>query len=202
MRRSLVAAIAALVVLSACGSDEPDSDATSAPTQESSTSAEATASTPPAPADLVLEPGRVGPAVAGMSKDEAVATGLFDADVPPPVDGCEPVPLQWKKVYVGLDVLTRDDGSIASIGVRKGGPRTAEGIGVGSTLGDVQKAYPNLSPVDDAGFDQAGAFVVSGDAYLGLLFGDATKASITPSSKVTFLEVTQGSRPELMRSGC
>ena len=202
MKRSLVAAVAALLVLSACGSDDPEPDATSTPTQEPSTTVEPTSSTPPKPADLVVEPGRVGPAVAGMSKDAAVATGMFDADVPAPVEGCEPYALVWKKEYKGLDVLTRDDGSIAAIGSFKDGPRTAKGIGFGSTFGEVQKAYPDLSPVVDAGFGQAGAFIVEGDAYIGLLFGEATKSTITTKSRVTFMEVTNGSKPDLMRSGC
>jgi len=202
MRRSLVAATAALLVLSACGTYDPEPGSTSSPTQEPSATVEPTPETPPAASDLVVEPGRVGPAVAGMSKDEAVATGMFDADVPAPVEGCEPYALVWKKEYEGLDVLATEDGSVASIGVTKGGPETAEGIGFGSTLREVRKAYPDLSPVVDAGFGQAGAFVVEDDAYIGLLFGEATKSTITKSSRVTFLEVTNGSKPDLMRSGC
>ena len=202
MRRALVAAVAALLVLTGCGSDDPEPDPTSSPSQEPSATAEPTATPTPAPAKLIVEPGRIGPAVAGMSKAEALETGLFNADVPPPVEGCDPYPLQWKKKYKGLDVLTRDDGSIASLGVREGGPRTAKGIGYGSTLAEVTKAYPNLSPVVDAGFGQAGAFEFTDTEYIGFLFGEATVSSIKQSSKVTFMEVTVGDKPELMRSGC
>jgi len=211
MRRTLVAAVAALLVLTGCGSDDPPTaeETTASPSQESSTTAEPTVeptagpSGPPAPADLVIEPGRVGLAVVGMSKDDAAKTGMFDVDLPPPVDGCPPYPLQWKKQYKGIDVLTAEDESISSIGVSEGGPRTAKGIGAGSTLGELTKAYPNLSPVVDAGFSQAGAYEYNDqDEFIGFLFGETTATTIKKSSKITFIEVTTGSKPDLIRSGC
>ena len=208
MKRSLVAAVAALLVLGGCGSDDPKEpeETVSSPSAEPSATPEP--STPaatepaPAPAKLVVVPGAVGPAHAGMSKAEALETGLFNADVPPPVEGCPPYPLQWKKKYKGLDVLTRDDGSISSIGITKGGPKTSKGIGYGSTLDDLTKAYPNLSPVVDAGFNQAGAYEFTDTEFIGFLFGDATVSDIKGSSKITFIEVTVGDKPDLIRSGC
>ena len=155
-----------------------------------------------APDDLVVTPGAVGPAQVGMSKADAAATGLFEVDLPAPAEGCPPYPLQWKTEYEGLDVLTDDDESITSIGVSEGGPKTAEGIGVGSTLDDVKTAYPDLSPIAEAGFDQAGAFVSSGDGFIGFLFGDATKSNIEESSAISFIEVTTDTKPDLIRSGC
>ena len=128
-------------------------------------------------------------------------TGLFDADVPPPVEGCPKFPLQWKKQYKGVDVLTRDDGSISSIGVSRGGPEDGKGIGYGSTLAEV-KAYPNLSPIVDAGFDQAGAYEFTDDRVHRLPVRRRHRSSIKGSSKVTFMEVTIGDKPDLMRSGC
>jgi hypothetical protein len=207
MKRTLVAAVAALLVLSGCGSDDPPTpeETTSSPSPEPTATPEPTASPsdpPPAPAKLVIQPGRVGPAVAGMSKADALKTGLFNADVPAPVEGCPPYPLQWKKKYKGLDVLTRDDGSISSIGVTKGGPKTSKGIGYGSTLNDLLDAYPNLSPVVDAGFNQAGAYEFTDTEFIGFLFGDATVSDIKGSSKISFIEVTVGDKPDLIRSGC
>ncbi len=204
MKGTFIAVAAALLVLSGCtGSDEPAKpDPTSAgPTSEPSKSPDPTP-TAVDPADLVVEPGAVGPARANMSKADALKTGLFDADVPPPVEGCPPWPLQWKKQYKGVDVLTGNDGSILSLGVFKGGPRTSTGIGYGSTLDELTKAYPNLSPVVDAGFNQAGAYEFTDDEYIGFLFGDATVSSIKGSSKITFIEVTVGAKPDLIRDGC
>jgi len=207
MKRTLAALVAALLVLSGCGSYDPkEPDKTSSPSQEPSATAEATTPAPaepaPAPADLVVELGAIGPARAGMTKAEALATGLFKADVPPPVEGCDPFPLKWKKKYKGVDVLTNEDGSIVSLGAFAGGPKTAKGIGYGSTLADVLDAYPNLSPVVDAGFGQAGAYEFTDTKFIGFLFGNATVSSIKQSSKVTFMEVSVDKKPELMRSGC
>ena len=207
MKRTLVAAVAALLVLSGCGSDdpkEPEKTVSSRSPEPSATPEPTAAPTKPvpAPAELVIEPGRVGPAVAGMSKADALKTGLFNADVPPPVEGCPPYPLKWKKKYKGLDVLTRDDGSISSIGITKGGPKTSKGIGYGSTLDDLTKAYANLSPVVDAGFNQAGAYEFTDTEFIGFLFGDATVSDIKGSSKISFMEVTVGDKPDRIRSDC
>lgn len=204
MRRHSLLFAAALLVLTGCSSDnQTKPDPTTAPTSEATESPTPTPGpTAVGPEDLVVTLGAVGPARAGMSKADAIKTGLFEADVPPPVEGCPPYELQWKKLFTGLDVLTRDDGSIASIGISKGGPKTAEGIGFGSTLTDLRKAYPNLSPVVDAGFSQAGAYEFSDKEYIGFLFGDATVSTIKGSSKITFMEVTVGEKPELIRSGC
>lgn len=207
MKRALVAAVAALLLVNGCGSDDPKEpdETTSSPSSEESATTEPTESpTTPAPqaAKLVVKPGAVGPARAGMTKAEALETGLFDADVPPPVEGCPELPLKWKKQYQGVDVLTRKNGTISSLGVFKGGPKTKEGIGYGSTLDDLIKAYPNLSPVVDAGFNQAGAYEFTDTEFIGFLFGDATVSDIKPSSKITFIEVTAGDKPDLIRSGC
>lgn len=208
MKRLFVALVATLLVLGGCGSDDPPTpkETTAAPSPEPSAPAEPatpSATEPaPVPAKLVVVPGAVGPVRAGMSKADALKTGLFNADGPPPVEGCPPYPLQWKKKYKGLDVLTRDDGSVSSIGVFKDGPRTSKGIGYGSTLDDLTKAYPNLSPVVDAGFNQAGAYEFTDTEFIGFLFGDATVSDIKGSSKITFIEVTVGDKPDLIRSGC
>jgi hypothetical protein len=201
MRRPAIALVAVLLVAGCSTDDGPKKPeaTTASPTPAPTPSATATAV---APDDLVVELGAVGPARAGMSKADALKTGLFDADVPPPVEGCPNFPLKWKKQYKGVDVLTRDDGSISSVGVFKGGPKTAKGIGYGSTLDDLTKAYPNLSPVVDAGFNQAGAYEFSDDTFIGFLFGDATVSSIKGSSKITFIEVTAGDKPDLIRDGC
>ena len=205
MMRSFVAAVATLLVLSACGSDDSPEPAAS-PSPQPSATPEPTDASPtepaPTPANLVVVPGAIGPVRADMSKAEALKTGFFNADVPPPVEGCDPFPLRWKKKFKGVDVLTRDDGSIASLGAFEGGPKTSKGIGYGSTLAQVIKAYPNLSPVVDAAFGQAGAYEFQGDEFIGFLFGEETVSSIKQSSKVTFMEVTVGDKPEMMRSGC
>lgn len=201
--KRLLGTVAVLVLFTAgCGSDPaPDiRDDTAEQTTAAPSETPETTAPPASSSELVVRPGSIGPVTVGITKDEAVASGLFDADVAG-VEGCT-FELQWKKQYEGVDVLTLENGTIASMGVTAGGPKTSAGVGVGSTLAEVKAAYPDLSPVAEAGFDQAGAFHTVGDDHIGFLFGDATPKTITDASKVSFMEVTSGKLPELMRSGC
>jgi len=137
-----------------------------------------------------------------MTRDEALATGLLDTDVDVPGEECgRTEPLGWKPKYASsLDVLTQEDGTVVSLGVRGEQPRTAEGLGVGSTLKDVTAVYETAEMVE-AGYGQTGVFVTEGDAWLGFLFTEDPE-SIEPTSEVLMLEVTTGTRPDLMRDGC
>lgn len=144
--------------------------------------------------------GAVGPVQVGMSKQAAYGTGYFDADVPVPA--CDRVDdLVWKPDYSGaLDVLTKDDGSIHSIGIRAAGPSTRSGLGVGSTYETVQAVIGEEPPVE-AGYGQAALYVADGDGWIGFLF-DTTVDAITEADPVTFIEVSRGAKPDLMRDGC
>ena len=194
MRRAMAGTAALLLLLAGCGSDEPT------PPGSTSTPSATTTTAPTEPAELVVRPGSIGEVSVGITKEQAVATGLFNADVDG-VAGCT-FELQWKKEYDGVDVLTDEDGNITSLGVREGGPKTSAGVGVGSTLAEIQAAYPDVSEPAELGFGQAGVIHTLGDDHIGFLFGNTTVDSIKPVSKVTFMEVTSGNEPELMRSGC
>lgn len=156
----------------------------------------------PALADLTVTPGAVGPVRARMTRDEALATGLFDADVQVGGEECgRTEPLAWRSpLGSSLDVQTDDAGTIVSIGIRGTEPRTADGLGIGSTLAEVSKTY-ETAELTEAGYGQTGVFVSDGTAWLGLLF-DADPQTIERSAEVTFMEVTSGTRPDLMRDGC
>jgi hypothetical protein len=194
MRHSLARVAIILLLTAGCvGSEGPNGS--------ESTSATDTASAPPDSSKIVVRPGRVGEAAVGLSKVEAIATGLFDADVDGVKEGCKDQ-LRWKSQYTGLDVRYDEKGTITSIGVTEGGPKTSAHVGVGSTLAQVQTAYPDLSPVAEMGFEQAGAIRKVGDKYIGFLFGDDKLETVNPESKVTFMEVTSGSKPKLQRGGC
>ncbi|WP_162891336.1 hypothetical protein [Aeromicrobium sp. A1-2] len=173
------------------------------------TASEGGASTKPStPAALPLVPvtslrivaGAVGPVRVGMSKQEAYATGYFKADVTSAV--CEGVDdLVWKVPYRdALDILTRDDGSVFSIGIHKAGPRTRSGLGVGSTYETVQGVLGDVDP-QEAGYGQTGLFVSEGGGWIGFLFNPAP-GEISANDKVTFIEVTRGAKPDVMRDGC
>ena len=212
MKLTTVAAVALLFLLplAACGDDEPDTSGTPTTT---ATSAAPTTTVPTADAassaDLELGPGRVGPVEVGMTKAQAVATGLFDADVDRGEgETCGGVqPLLWKDRFKGVDVLTDDQGTIVSMGVTSaGGPRTKEGFGVGTRFGELIEVYGgDLGAPEAAGYGQVGVYVQDDDAWLGYLFGDADsveKLDNDPGLEVTFVEVTRGDKPGLMRDGC
>lgn len=198
----LIFGLVLVLVLNRNGDDDTP-EAT--PSTTATTAATTTAAEPTTPAEdpFVVAPGRVGAAEVGMSTAQAAATGLFNTDVDHGPDDCRGVsPLEWKSsAGAGLDVFLTDSGNIASMGISKSSPKTAKGIGVGSTLAQVRSAYEDLTPVEEAGFDQSGNYVVEGDRYLGFLFNE-NASDTSDSSKVVFMEVTKGDKPELIRDGC
>lgn len=158
---------------------------------------------PTAAAELALAPGSFGPVVVGMSKEDAIETGLLEAGSEAPVEGC-PVPaLLWKPPFEEqLDVQVDTQGNVASIGTWKSATvKTTKGIGTGSTLAEVQEAYPDASDPKESGYGQSGVIVSDDDKYLGFLFNPAP-ADLKPADVVTFMEVTEGEAPSLMRDGC
>ena len=203
---SVAGGIGAGVLANAATSDGPASasSAPSSPAPSTTTpSSEGGESGMAAPDVLELAPGRVGPVRAGMSKAQALATGYFVADRPAPVEGCPVVPLAWKDEYVNTyDVYTLGNGEITSIGIRGDGVVTAEGVGVGSTYDEVKAQYPDETLVE-AGYVQSGlrGYDLQNGGWIGFLF-DETVDQIQGSSKVTFVEVTKGAEPDLMREGC
>ena len=207
MKRSTLAAFAAAMILAGCNSGSPEpseAPTTDAPPAMSPAPSEpATGATPKAASDLVIDEGELGPVTIGMSKEDALATGLFDADVAPAVDGCPAPPLTWKEPFKdAVDVLTKEDGSVASLGVRGKGPHTEDGIGVGSTLADLKAAEgDDLTGPEAAGYGQSGAFIEDDGAWIGFLF-DAAPDAIKDDSAITFIEVSKGNKPGLMRDGC
>lgn len=227
MKKQLAAAVLAVAVIGGVGtgvvanamtSDDPATSGSDRPTASEPTSSEPTAEEPtpsldpdqqggeagmPAGDELTIAPGAVGPVKAGMSKDEALATGYFVADAKSPVDGCPDPQLAWKDEYVNtFDVYTLGNGEITSIGIRGDGVVTADGIGVGSTYDEVKAQYPDETLVE-AGYVQSGIRVydLENGGWVGFLF-DQTVDTIKGSSKVTFAEVTKGAEPDLMRDGC
>ncbi len=196
LMRKTFATLITICALGACQSEtafpeptEPTSPDTSAPTSDA--------------AGPALAPGSFGPVSVGMSKEDAIATGLLEAGTEAPVEGCPVPPLLWKAPYdEQLDVQVTEQGKIASIGTWKGaGIKTTAGIGLGSTLAEVQDAYPDASAPKESGYGQSGVIVTDGDKHIGFLF-NPPPAELKESDTVTFIEVTRGNEPALMRDGC
>lgn len=205
MKIRVLTVIAVLMLASACGdkqaaepgptSDSPATAATTKPTT--------IASGEPVPAKLDVAPGRIGKVHVGMTVAEAAATGFFNTNVKYPADDCRgTVPLEWKALYKNqVDVLLTPLKRIASMGVTKT-LKTDKGVGIGNTLGEANDAYgDSISPAVEAGYNQTGAYVNIGDDWLGFLVNEEFN-KVTPNSKITFMEVTKGAKPDLMRDGC
>lgn len=150
--------------------------------------------------DLVLEPGAAGPIEVGMSKDEALGSGLLVPGATS-VEGCPAPALAWDAPFAdALDVQALPDGEVASVGVRAPGPATEDGLGVGSSYGDVRRAYAGAAAVA-AGYGQSGVLVEEDGRWIGFLF-DTAPGEITSDTAVSFIELTEGEAPSLMRDGC
>ncbi len=210
---SMVGGVGTGVVANQLRGDDPPTarPTTTATTPGAETPSETptpTATTPPA--KPVLQPlsslqilaGSVGPVKVGMSKSEAFATGYLDKDVAR--DTCDGAvdQLAWKPDYKdALDIFTLDDGEVSAIGIWKPGPRTLSGLQVGSTYKSVKAVLGADSQPVEAGYGQTALMVNQGSSWIGFLF-DARTDAVTDSSKVTFIEVTRGRIPDLIRDGC
>ncbi len=194
MKRQVCAVVAILLFAGACGSSEPSEPD---PTRDAATSADKT----PAAEKLVAAPGRVGPVLAGMSVNEAKQTGYFEAFKTVGDDPCEDTnpPIQWRAPYFETHTVRVEGEKIASLGVRSG-TKTDKGIGVDDTLAEVEAAYAGaeVSPSQALG---STVYVQDGDKWLGLAFNEEPD-EIEDSSKVTFMEVSLGSKPATFLSGC
>lgn len=159
--------------------------------------------TPATLEELTVATGKVGDASVGMSKSDALDTGMFDADVAPAAEGCQVAELAWKPPYSeALDVQTLGNGQIVSIGINRPGTTTDSGLGVGSTLAQVRAVVEDKN-AETAGYGQSGLYTFDPEegGWIGFLFAEKV-SDLKASSPVTFMEVTRGARPDLMRDGC
>lgn len=138
--------------------------------------------------------GSIGPVAVGITTEAAVATGYFDADV----EACGGGP-RWKTDYAAVLDVGVAGGAVTSLGVRAPGPTTVSGLGVGSTYASVEQVVGEGVVPEPVGTG-SGVFVADGAAWIGFLL-DAPPEALTDTSAVTYVEVSRGARPDLVR-GC
>ncbi|WP_203964363.1 hypothetical protein [Actinocatenispora thailandica] len=142
-----------LLTMTACGpgtasahhagtpSGAPPASTSSGPSHAPSASSQATL-----PAGLVLGPTGLGPLHFGMTTRQATATGMLatPATRAPEADRCTEYPLTGGTVQDAFAMVSPDRGVVVIAAPRA--VRTPQHIGAGSTLAQVQAAYPKLAP--------------------------------------------------------
>lgn len=214
MAASMAGGVGTGVLAHQLRSDDPKETPSATPTTTATKPAPdktdpAPVKTTPAPLPAALQPvsslkifaGMVGPVRVGMTKTQAFATGYLNKDIAR--TACDTIDqLAWKDAYKEtLDIYTLGDGQVSSIGVRAPGPSTRSGLQVGSTFKAVKDVLgPERLPAE-MGYGQTGMLVNEGDGWIGFLF-DAAPDAMTDATQVSFIEVTRGNPPALMRDGC
>ncbi len=149
--------------------------------------------------DLMIGFGSLGPAKVGMSKSEALDTGLFSRQKYDASKKCKASALKWKKQFKGVEVRTDTAGTIRALRILAPGPKTQYGTQVGSDLADVRGSYASalIGPAKINRRTSVG-FVRKGDAWIGFLFDDDPEDEVL--DPIIFIEVTEGSKPQLQRT--
>lgn len=146
-------------------------------------------------------PGGVEPIMTGMTIDDALETGLIEQDF----DSCVGSTNSWRwtgDLSIGLDVLVDQNRLVSFIGISRPVTATVEGITVGSTLADLRSAYDRqLTGPEKTDYGQATMFLEVDNRWIGFMF-DESPDQLTDRSKITFMEVSGGRKPGLVRDGC
>lgn len=148
-------------------------------------------------------PGTFQPVRVGDNVDKYVDAGYLKADIQKE-SGCEGDYWTWAgQLSEGLDVITDQQGVIGSLGMTKAGLETPEGISIGNSLKALRDTYgTELSAPAANDYGSAAVFLQgNGDGWLGFGF-DVSPEELKPTSRVTFIEASKGSRPGMLRDGC
>ena len=194
MVRPVVTAVAVLLVVSACGGDSSSGQA------EPSASESPAAAENPAETELVIAPGRIGPVEAGMTVEEAEATGVLEPIKATGDEPCPPPSLRWKAPNTNKLDLMDHDGKIDVLGSRSAEFKTEKGIGVDSTLDELEAAYPDAKVVQSPALGSL-VYRQDGNKWLAIAFNEFPK-ELKGSSKVIYLEVAVDEKPIAYPDGC
>jgi hypothetical protein len=196
MKRLAVSLTALLLLLSACGSGDDTPSSTPSPTASPSATP-----TPTAAEDLVITPGRIGDAKAGMHLDDALSTGYFELTKP----AADPEPcetnLHWKPAYKNFDLFINIDDDVRELGVTGSGAKTSYGIAVGDTYRQLQTEYVRLSAPKAIDGNRTGAFYNEGPSWIGFAFAEPP-AKLKATSKIAYIQVGSENEPSLNPADC
>lgn len=148
-------------------------------------------------------PGTFEPVRVGDNVDKYVAAGYLVADIKRE-SICDGNYWKWAgQLSEGLDVVANNEGVIGSLGMQRDGLETAEGISIGNTLQALRDTYgKELSEPQANDYGLAGVFLQgNGDGWLGFGF-EVAPDKLKPTSRVTFMEVSKGRQPGMLRDGC
>lgn len=193
MRFRVGLVVAVLLFTGACGDDSPSTAKSKSP---AAPSASATSASEP----FVVAPGQIGPVLAGMTLDEAKATGVLEPTKPNGDEPCPPPSLQWKAPNTDKLDLRDHDGKIAVMGVRDAKFKTAEGIGVDSTWSEVQTAYPGAK-IEESPASGSLVYLKDANKWLAIAFFPQPQ-DLKDSSKVNYMEVEKDEKPIAYPDGC
>jgi hypothetical protein len=185
--------VGVLLLTGACGDDSPSTAKSESP---AAPSASATSASEP----FVVAPGRIGPVLAGMTLDEAKATGVLEPTKPSGDEPCPPPSLRWKAPNTDKLDLQDHDGKIAVMGVRDAKFKTAKGVGVDSTLGDLKTAYPDAK-IEESPAQGSLVYRQDGNKWLAIALNEQPE-DLKNSSKVIYMEVDVDEKPIAYPDGC
>ena len=187
MRTRTGLVLAVLFLAGACGkSDAPKDEATK------DASPAATESVQPADTleSTVIEPGKVGLFTVGMPASDALEQGLVrqPSEDPPCPAFAATEPLQdVAVVFSAADAKPK----LLGVLVKVPGPKTPEGIGVGSTIADLKAAYGDQLKLEEGDYGEKVFRIYEGDNAMGFTSSRGTK----PSMKIDAIEVFAKSDP-------
>ena len=185
--------LAALFLAGACGpSETPKNDAT----QEASPSASESAQPANTLESTVIEPGKVGLFTVGMPASDALEQGIVrqPSEDPPCPAFAATEPLQDVAVVFSA---AEAKPKLLGVLVKVPGPKTPEGIGVGSTIADLKAAYGDQLRLEDGDYGEKVFRIYEGDNAVGFASSRGTK----PSMKIDAIEVFAKSDPVIW-DGC
>ncbi|MEV8510728.1 hypothetical protein [Dactylosporangium sp. NPDC051484] len=189
-----IAALTSALLLAACASPEHETgDAapagTAAPTTSApavsapAASALAASSAPAAGAEDVLGPNGIGALRLGMTKEQALATGIVTAFTPPDLKGCMGGHLKGAPGDTGTVVLSKSQG-LVSVDAYGSTIHTPEGARIGMTRDELTRTYGDWQPLDGDGV------VKDGRGYARARGNDLARYRIvTVNGKVTELSL-------------